>query len=185
MHDGAHRFSWRPFVVRYMKGAPGDYTIVAALPALRSCCRRSVEVRRAWWSRVDLVLERLLRSGPDRDRGRAAEIEARAHVRNIAAIRRSLESKIPRPRNVVTREQAREAARQARAAEEAAVAAKMVTSSCWDVVGAPPGSNYHQLKQAAHQRKNQLDREHAPNSSYFEVDEALRECWSRLESGQW
>jgi hypothetical protein len=184
-HAGANRFSWRPFVVRHTKGAPGDYTIVAALPALKSCCRRIAEVRRAWWSKTDAVLERLRQAGPDRNRGRDVDVEARAHLRNIDAIRKVLESKIPRPRNVVTRAVTREAVRQAREADQAIVAAKMVTSSCWDVVGAPPGSNYRMLKEAARQRKNQLDWEHAPISSYFEVDEALRECWSRLESGQW
>jgi hypothetical protein len=159
-HAAAHRYAIKPLIVRSAPGATEEYEVVARLPALRSCCRRSVEVRRRWWAQVDPLLDRLRRQEGD-----------------LPTLERSLRHRIPRP--------APAAATPPAPTTGTTPEPPLQTASCWDVLGICPGSRARAIKEGLNETLARLRRRGATLDELREADQAARECLSRLASGAW
>jgi hypothetical protein len=164
-HAAAHRYALKPLIVRSAPGATQGYEVVARLPSLRSCCRRSVEVRRRWWATVDALLDRIRR----RCRLRRQEVD-------LPTLERALRRRIPRPAP---------AAATPPPTTETTPQPPLQTASCWDVLGICPGSGARAIKEGLNETLARLHRRGATLAELREADQAARECLSRLASGDW
>ncbi|MBV8317952.1 MAG: hypothetical protein JO116_22770 [Planctomycetaceae bacterium] len=165
-HAAAHRYALKPLIVRYAPGATQEYEVVARLPALRSCCRRSVEARRRWWAKVDPLLDRIRR-----------RCQLRRQEVDLPTLERSLRRRIPRP--------APAAAPPPPPTTGTTPEPPLQTASCWGVIGVCPGSGAKAIKAGLNETLARLRRRGAPLAELREADQAARECLSRLASGAW
>jgi hypothetical protein len=165
-HAAAHRYALKPLIVRSAPGATQEYEVVARLPALRSCCRRSVEVRRRWWAKVDPLLDRIRR----RCRLRRQEVD-------LPKLERSLRRRIPRPAPATATPPA--------PTTGTVPEPPLQTASCWGVLGVCPGSGLKAIREGLDEVLSRLRRRGATLDELREAEQAARECLSRLASGDW